>query len=281
MFNEIFKTELKLIDLHLRSLFNTPPDSGTDLPVELHRLYESMAYSVFSEGKRFRPLLSVLTAKALNKEPEQVLPLAAAVELIHTYSLIHDDLPCMDDDDFRRGQPTNHRVFGEAGALLAGDALLTMSFGILAQSPSPRAAQAVALLSEAAGPRGMVGGQVMDVDAQNPGKLLLEDIHKRKTGRLIQVSVEAAGVLCDAPKTQVQALRAYGEQLGLAFQLADDIQDFDPAKPEKVSFASLLGNDETLRLLNETSQKALDALADFSSTADGLREMVRLNRDRV
>ncbi len=124
-----------------------------------------MAYSTFSEGKRFRPLLAVLTAKALNKAPEQVLPLAAAVELIHTYSLIHDDLPCMDDDDFRRGNPTNHRVFGEGMALLAGDALLTMAFGILAQSPSPRAAQAVGLLSEAAGPRGMVGGQVMDIEA--------------------------------------------------------------------------------------------------------------------
>lgn len=277
MFSEIFKSELKLIDLHLRSLFATHPDATP----ELHRLRESMAYSVFSEGKRFRPLLSLLTARALNKTPEQVLPLAAAVELIHTYSLIHDDLPCMDDDDYRRGQPTNHRVFGEANALLAGDALLTMAFGILAQSPSSRAAQAVALLSEAAGPRGMVGGQVMDIEAQSPGKLLLEEIHKRKTGRLIQVSVEAAGVLCEAPLAKVEALRFYGEQLGMAFQLADDIQDFDPEQPEKVSFASLLGNEETLRLLNETSQKALDAIADFPASADGLREMVRLNRERV
>ncbi len=277
MFNEIFKPELKLIDRHLRTLFPSPSEEAP----ELKRLRESMIYSVFSEGKRFRPLLSLLTAKALNKAPEQVLPLAAAVELIHTYSLIHDDLPCMDDDDFRRGQPTNHRVFGEAGALLAGDALLTMSFGILAQSPSPRAAQAVALLSEAAGPRGMVGGQVMDVDATNPGKLLLEDIHKRKTGRLIQVSVEAAGVLCEAPISQVEALRTYGEQLGMAFQLADDIQDFDPASPEKVSFVSLLGNEETLRLLNVASQSALTAISDFPSSADGLREMVRLNRERV
>lgn len=277
MFSEIFKSELKLIDMHLRSLFATSPDATP----ELHRLREGMAYSVFSEGKRFRPLLSVLTAKALNKAPEQVLPLAAAVELIHTYSLIHDDLPCMDDDDFRRGQPTNHRVFGEAGALLAGDALLTMSFGVLAQSPSPKAAQAVALLSEAAGPRGMVGGQVMDVEAVNPGKLLLEEIHRRKTGMLIQVSVEAAGVLCGAPVDQVEALRSYGEHLGMAFQLADDIQDFDPESPEKVSFSTLLGNEETMRLLGETSQKALDALSDFPSSADGLREMVRLNRERV
>jgi geranylgeranyl diphosphate synthase type II len=276
LFSEIFKSELKLIDMHLRSIF------ARHEPVkELDRLWESMTYSVFSEGKRFRPLLSVLTAKALNRPPEQVLPLASAVELIHTYSLIHDDLPCMDDDDFRRGQPTNHRVFGEANALLAGDGLLTMAFGILAQSPSPRAAQAVALLSEAAGPRGMVGGQVMDIEATEPGKLLLEDIHKRKTGRLIQVSVEGAGVLCEAPLQKLEGLRTYGEQLGLAFQLADDIQDFDPEEPEKVSFASLLGNDETLKLLNVTSQKAIDAIAGLDSGADGLREMIRLNRERV
>lgn len=276
MFSEIFKSELKLIDMHLRSLF------ARQEPVkELDRLWESMTYSVFSEGKRFRPLLSVLTAKALDKAPEMVLPLASAIELIHTYSLIHDDLPCMDDDDYRRGQPTNHRVFGEANALLAGDGLLTMAFGILAQSPSPRAAQAVALLSEAAGPRGMVGGQVMDIEATDPGKLLLEDIHKRKTGRLIQVSVEGAGVLCEAPLHKLEGLRIYGEQLGLAFQLADDIQDFDPEEPEKVSFASLLGNDETMRLLNEASQKALDAIAGLDSAADGLREMIRLNRERV
>lgn len=278
MFREIFKSELKLIDLHLRSLIQT--QASTNLP-ELNRFWESMAYSVFSDGKRFRPLLSLLTAKALGKSPEQVLPLAAGVELIHTYSLIHDDLPCMDDDDFRRGRPTNHRVFGEAGALLAGDALLTLAFGVLAQSPSPRAATAVALLSEAAGPRGMVGGQALDIEAQNPTLTLLEEIHQRKTGRLIQVSVEAAGVLCEADLNQVEALRLYGEQLGLAFQLADDIQDFDSESPEKVSYASLLGNEETLRLLNEASQKALEALNDFSSSADGLREMVRLNRERV
>jgi len=277
LFNEIFKSELKLIDMHLRTVVTS---ANVKLP-ELNRFWESMAYSVFSEGKRFRPLLSLLTARALERTPEQVLPLAAAVELIHTYSLIHDDLPCMDDDDFRRGRPTNHRVFGEAGALLAGDALLTMAFGVLAQSPSPRAATAVALLSEAAGPRGMVGGQALDIEAQNPGKLLLEEIHQRKTGRLIQVSVEAAGVLCDADLDQVESLRSYGEQLGLAFQLADDIQDFDPERPEKVSFASLLGNEETMRLLIDASTKALDALSDFSSSADGLREMVRLNRDRV
>ncbi len=278
MFNQVFKAELDLIDVHLRAI--TRFQALETLP-ELGRFSESLTYSLFSDGKRFRPLLAVLTARALDKAPEQVLPLASAVELIHTYSLIHDDLPCMDNDDLRRGRPTNHKVFGEAGALLAGDALLTMAFGILAQSPSPRAATAVALLSEAAGPRGMVGGQALDIEARKPTLELLKEIHQRKTGRLIQVAVEAAAVLCEAGTHQVQALRTYGELLGLGFQLADDLQDFDTDKPEKVSYVSTLGFPETIRMLEETSDKALASLSDFGNSADGLRKMIRLNRDRV
>lgn len=277
MFNETFKSELELIDVHLRTVMR---HSDKEVP-QLERFWQSLNYSLFSEGKRFRPLLSVLTAKALGKPPEQVLPLAAAVELIHTYSLIHDDLPCMDNDDERRGRPTNHKVYGEAGALLAGDGLLTMAFGILAQSPRPTAATAVALLSIAAGPRGMVGGQALDIEAQKPNLELLKEIHERKTGALIRVSVEAAAVLCEAGVQKIQALRSYGEQLGMAFQLADDLQDFDPESPEKVSFASALGVTETLRHLETASDKALSALADFPDSARGLREMVRLNRERV
>lgn len=278
MFAEVFKSELELIDMHLRSIMRY--QAHEELPA-LERFWESLNYSLFSEGKRFRPLLSVLTAKALVRPPEQVLPLAAAVELIHTYSLIHDDLPCMDNDDFRRGKPTNHKMFGEAAALLAGDGLLTLAFGVLAQSPSPGAAAAVALLSEAAGPRGMVGGQALDVAATHPDADLLREIHARKTGRLIRVSVEGAAVLCQASVPEVYALGQFGENLGFAFQLADDLQDFDPEKPEKVNFATQLGYAETLRLLEETSQAALDTLKDFPDQADGLREMIRLNRERV
>lgn len=278
MFSQMFKSELDLIDTHLRAVMNV--NARQELP-QLGRFAESLRYSLFSDGKRFRPLLSVLTAKALDKRPEQVLPLAAAVELIHTYSLIHDDLPCMDNDDLRRGKPTNHKVYGEAGALLAGDALLTMAFGILATSPSPKAATAVALLSDAAGPHGMVGGQALDVEAQKPTLELLKEIHLRKTGRLIQVSVEAAALLCEATTHQIAALRTYGDLLGLAFQLADDLQDFDTDRPEKVSYASTIGVPETIRLLVETSDKALSALSDFGNSAEGLRQMIRLNRDRV
>jgi geranylgeranyl diphosphate synthase type II len=156
-----------------------------------------------------------------------------------------------------------------------------MAFGVLAQSISRHAARAVALLSEAAGPIGMVGGQALDIEAQKPTLELLKEIHKRKTGRLIQVSVEAAAVLCEASNSQLQALRTYGEQLGLAFQLADDLQDFDSESPEKVSFASAMGVPETIRYLEESSDLALKAIADFGPQAEDLRQMIRLNRDRV
>jgi geranylgeranyl diphosphate synthase type II len=278
MFHGLYKSELDLIEIHLRSVMEY---QAHDRLPPLERFFDSLTYSLFSDGKRFRPLLSVLTAKALGKPPETVLPLAAAVELIHTYSLIHDDLPCMDDDDVRRGRPTNHKIFGEAGALLAGDGLLTLAFGVLAQSPSPAAASVVAMLSDAAGPRGMVGGQALDIDALSPNLDLLKEIHARKTGRLIKVSVEGAAVLCQANAKQVAALATFGEELGLAFQLADDVQDYSADKPEKVSFASTLGIAETMRHLEEASQDALAAIAEFPAGADGLREMIRLNRERV
>lgn len=278
MFHGLYKSELDLIDVHLRSVMRFQAHSGL---AQLEHFYDSLTYSLFSDGKRFRPLLSVLTAKALGRPPEQVLPMAAAVELIHTYSLIHDDLPCMDNDDLRRGRPTNHKIFGESGALLAGDGLLTLAFGVLAQAPSPAAAQACALLSEAAGPRGMVGGQALDIEADKPGLELLKEIHARKTGRLIRVAVQGAAVLCQATPGQIEALTTFGEELGLAFQLADDLQDFNPEKPEKVNFASTLGLAETIRHLEESSQDALAAIAELPASADGLREMIRLNRERV
>lgn len=274
-FQAQFKPQLELIGKHLRILMASCP-----MP-ELERFWQGMGYSLFSEGKRFRPLLAVLTAEALGRPPEATLTLASAVELIHTYSLIHDDLPCMDNDDLRRGIPTNHKKFGEAGALLAGDALLTMAFGVLAQAPSPHAAQAVALLSQAAGPVGMVGGQVLDIEASQPNINLLTEIHQRKTGALIRVSVEGAAVLCGAEIAQIAALKAYGGHLGLAFQLADDLQDYTADHPEKVNFVTLLGVRETIRRLESSSQEAMAALADFGAGAEGLRQMVAFNRDRV
>lgn len=272
-----FKSELELLETYFRTIFQE--EVGCPLP-QLERFWQSMAYSVFSEGKRFRPLLALLTAQALKRPPEHTLALAGAVELIHTYSLIHDDLPCMDNDDLRRGRPTNHKVYGEAGALLAGDALLTMAFGVLAQAPSPSAACAVALLANAAGPIGMVGGQALDIETQKPDEALLKEIHQRKTGALIRVSVEAAAVLCGADASACASLRSYGEHLGFAFQLADDLQDFDEHEPEKISFATLLGVTETLKRLEQASQDALAALEAFPE-AHGLKRMVHINRERV
>lgn len=278
MFDTLFKSELSLIENHLQSLLtlrSPVPHSA------LSRFWECMNYSLLSPGKRFRPLLSLLTARSLDRPLEHALPMAAAVELVHTYSLVHDDLPCMDNDDMRRGKPTNHKVYGEAQALLAGDALLTMAFGALGESQSGDLRKALALLAEAAGAAGMVGGQVLDIESLKPDRERLAEIHKRKTGALIRVSVEGAAALVGALPEQLTELRAYGEKLGLAFQLADDLQDYIPDKPEKINYAALIGVDETKNLLKKTSDGAIEDLRNFDESADGLRQMVRFNLERI
>jgi geranylgeranyl diphosphate synthase type II len=278
MFANLFKTELEMIERHLRSVLS---ELAPVPHPALQKFWEGMNYSLLSEGKRFRPLLSLLTAKSLGKPLESALPMAAAVELIHTYSLIHDDLPSMDNDDLRRGRPTNHKVYGEAQALLAGDGLLTLAFSCLAQSKSEGLRSALRLLAEAAGPIGMVGGQVLDIASTNPDEMTLAEIHKRKTGALIRVSVEGTAALLHSLREQQAELSHYGEKLGLAFQLADDLQDFNPDKPEKINYASRMGVDSTKKFLEKTSAEALQTLEKFDETADGLRQMVRFNLERV
>ncbi|MGE0526911.1 MAG: polyprenyl synthetase family protein [Bdellovibrionales bacterium] len=278
MFDTLFKEELDAIHLHLRLVLSTYAACPLS---ELELFWECMEYSLFSEGKRFRPLLSMLTAKALEHPAEAVLPLAAAVELVHTYSLIHDDLPAMDNDDIRRGRPTNHKVYGEMRALLAGDALLTLAFGVLAQARSAPAARVVHMLSDAAGPRGMVGGQVLDMAAERPRLELLKEIHARKTGALIRVAVAGAAVLCGVPSDVEMRFSRFGEELGMAFQLADDLQDYNPAHPEKVSFVTTLGPEATRAHLAQASARALAELESLPPSAEGLRRMIRLNQERV
>ena len=273
-FSQSFPRELDIIESYLREQLGTPP-----IPA-LAPLWESLKYSLFSGGKRFRPLLSLLTATALGREVADVLPLAAAVELIHTYSLVHDDLPCMDNDDLRRGRPTSHKVYGEAGALLAGDALLTQAFAALARSESPNLGRVLSMLSAAAGASGMVGGQVLDVACTAPDTELLHEIHRRKTGALIASSVSGAAILAGASEKLTSELSAYGEALGFAFQLADDIQDHNPDKLEKVSFTTRLGLEETKSELQKASDRALRHLKAIPK-ADGLRLMVELNLERV
>lgn len=195
-------------------------------------LKDSMNYSLQSGGKRIRPLLIFATLDAFKKDWQIGLPVACAVEMIHTYSLIHDDLPCMDDDDLRRGKPTNHKVFGEAIAVLAGDALLTYSFQIISQAPSANISdqQKLAIiyeLAKAAGPEGMVGGQAADMEAENKEITLqqLEYIHKNKTGKLLSFCIRAGAILANADQVIQEKLAEFAYHIGLAFQIRDDILD--------------------------------------------------------
>lgn len=258
-------------------------DGWTDVPGILR---ESMAYSLFAGGKRLRPALALGAAEIIGKSDDVALPAACALEMIHTYSLIHDDLPSMDDDDLRRGKPTNHVVYGEAIAILAGDGLLTMAFDILAKTGN---AAAVAELAQAAGVWGMVGGQVVDLESENQQLTLdaLQQIHAMKTGALIRGAVRLGALLAGAPADSLAALTRYGERIGLAFQIADDILDVtgDQAligKPvgsdeanQKSTYPALLGLDESQRLAQSAVADAIDALQPFGSEAETFRLLAR------
>lgn len=228
-------------------------------------LEESKKYSFFSGGKRFRPFLSFLTAQSLNINWEDIFPILLATELVHTYSLIHDDLPCMDNDDFRRGQPTNHKKFGEDIALLAGDALLTDAFGVLVELKKTKPETILNIIKEfsrATGSHGMVSGQTWDMKA---GKDItienLYKIHHLKTGQLIQISVMAVALYAELSKDQVQLFKEFGMNLGLAFQIKDDLLDRTDNAQDTKSFPFIIGEEKTLTELNTVTQKAQDALA--------------------
>ncbi len=250
------------------------------------RLVDVVRYSLLQKGsKRFRPCLALLAGETCGLHPSEILPFAAAVEMVHTYSLIHDDLPCLDNDDFRRGQPTSHRVFGEALALLGGDVLLTEAFQLISShySETPKTALTlISLLSKAAGFRGMVGGQMMDISAQTASfdleALIL--LHQMKTGRLIAVATQGAGVLANLPLAEQTALSHFGEQLGLAFQVADDLLDYDVHSPEKQGLPYLVGIERTQKLLEEIHTQALSHLALFGERAESLRQLLYFNSFR-
>ncbi|RBW70611.1 polyprenyl synthetase family protein [Bacillus taeanensis] len=242
-------------------------------------LKEAMLYSVYAGGKRLRPILLLAAMQAFRKDDEAGLPVACAVEMVHTYSLIHDDLPCMDDDDLRRGKPTNHKMFGEAMAVLAGDALLTNSFGIIANINHPFVTSEMKVelikgLSDAAGAEGMVGGQVADMEGEEKNLQLqeLEYIHQHKTGNMIRYSVIAGAVLAQATKEQLQHLEVFADHLGLAFQIQDDILDIEGdeaviGKPvgsdennQKSTYPKLLTLDGAKKKLNYHIAAAKEAL---------------------
>ncbi|MFC7440967.1 polyprenyl synthetase family protein [Laceyella putida] len=243
-------------------------------------LKEAMRYSLLAGGKRLRPVLVLATVEALGGDSHKALPFACAIEMIHTYSLIHDDLPAMDDDDVRRGKPTNHRVYGEAQAILAGDALLTEAFGLMAQGAketglSPDVALTlIAEGSRAAGAKGMVGGQVDDLLSENQQITLaeLESIHQRKTGDLIAFSVRAGALVGGADEACLASLTHYAYRLGLAFQIQDDILDVvgdsqligkpvgsDEAN-HKATFPALIGLEKSRQRLLEMTDQAKNAL---------------------
>ena len=266
--------------------------SGLDTP---ENLKSAMGYSLEAGGKRLRPLLVLAVLRAFGKDPLIGLDTACAIEMIHTYSLIHDDLPSMDDDDLRRGKPTNHKVFGEATAILAGDGLLTLAFGVIANQEQARLNPSVALelvaeLSKAAGAEGMVGGQVADMEGEQRDLALseLEYIHVHKTGKLLSYSILAGAILAGADEQEKKSLREYAYHLGLAFQIRDDILDIEGneskiGKPigsdetnHKSTYPALLSLDGAKEKLNAHVNLANEALMNTSFQQDILAEMLEL-----
>jgi len=232
------------------------------------RLFEAMRYAVVGRGKRFRPLLLLAAGGAFGTPREALLPYACAIELIHNYSLVHDDLPSMDNDDFRRGKPSCHKAFGEGLAVLAGDGLLSLAFEVIAGAPSPRGngerkEQAFLEIAAAAGVRGMIKGQWMDISlsrGEADGNVYT-DLVGRKTGALITASVKAGALLAGAPPGGVEAAGAYGESVGLAFQLRDDLADSGTTgSPSGLDAVTIFGRDGARARLDECLKKALAAL---------------------
>ncbi len=284
------------VDQALAGYLPVSTDPGAACPP---RLVEAMRHSLLGGGKRLRPVLALLATEACGADPGLALPAACALEMVHTYSLIHDDLPCMDDDDLRRGQPTCHKVFGEATALLAGDSLLTLAFEVLARDIQPRsvAAECVLALAEAAGPSGMAGGQMADLQAEDRTDITLEGleaIHRRKTGALLRASLKIGGIIGGADPSKLQALDAYGHAVGLAFQIVDDLLDVQGDEVKlgkrvnkdqglgKWTYPGLLGLEGSRRRARELADEAVEALAGFGGRGDRLRALALdlLERDR-
>jgi geranylgeranyl diphosphate synthase, type II len=257
------------------------------------RLYESMRYSLLGGGKRIRPILTIAAAQAIGYDRDAMLPFATSLEFVHTYSLIHDDLPAMDDDDYRRGRLTNHKVFGDGMAILAGDGLLTMAFELCSRSDGTSefsAAQQIAIVRELAqgsGHQGMVGGQVMDIQAEKQEIDLahLQKIHSFKTGRLIRAAVRIGSIIGQATPQQMQCLTDYSEDIGLAFQIADDVLDMVGTREElgkdtgtderrgKQTYPSFFGVEGAKQLGEECVQRAIARLNAFDKRADPLRHI--------
>jgi geranylgeranyl diphosphate synthase type II len=280
-------TQSRLIDSFLEHYFKEKSEPAL--------LQEAMMYSLFAGGKRLRPILALASYEACGGNAEEIVSYAATLELLHTYSLIHDDLPSMDNDDLRRGRPTNHKVYGEAIAILAGDALLTEAFKILSAPPRSDSIQhknilkVIQEISAAAGVNGMVAGQVQDLlsESKQPDRKMLEFIHMHKTAALIRASVKIGPILYDSSRDVHTALTRYGNSVGLAFQIIDDILDIegnpeDLGKPvgsderiNKMTYPRVYGMEQSREIARQLITDAVSSLGMFSSEADPLREIAR------
>ncbi len=277
-----------VVDEALHEYFPQPEGLASDM-------IEAMRYSLFAGGKRLRPILCLAGAEAVDGSATDVLPVACSLELIHTYSLIHDDLPAMDDDALRRGKPTNHKVFGEAIALLAGDGLLTEAFHLLtaeelAARISPHVIlKVIRMIAGAAGYDGMVGGQTVDIqwEGKTADLPIVEYIHTHKTGAMITVSVTSGALLAGGSGWQLQCISDYGEKIGLAFQIADDILDIEgdsiamgktagaDNQKEKTTYPGVLGLEESRKIQSELVKAAIQSLKKFDQRAEPLRQIAQ------
>ena len=293
---EILADARRVVDDALSRFLPSTDDPFAPCPP---RLAEAMRYSLLAGGKRLRPILAMLAAEACGADPAGAIPAACAVEMIHTYSLIHDDLPAMDDDDLRRGRPTCHKAFDEATAILAGDGLLTLAFETIVRytHPPEAAARCVRILAEAAGPEGMVGGQMADLQAEGrtDGTLsALESIHRRKTGALLRAPLRMGAAVAGASQAETDALDQYGRAVGLAFQIVDDLLDVqgdEAAMGKRVrkdsdlgkwTYPGLLGIEGSRLKARQLADEAIAALRPFGDRGAKLKALARdlLERDR-
>lgn len=263
-------------------------------------IYKAMKYSLMAGGKRLRPVLALAVCEMLRGDRNEVLPYACAIEMIHTYSLIHDDLPAMDNDDYRRGIPTNHKVFGDALAILAGDALLNKAFELMLSHTVTNTdmlkvkLEAMQVIAQSAGAEGMIRGQVVDLESEGSAipKETLEFMHRCKTGALIKAPVLASALLGGASENEYKQLLKYAENIGLAFQIKDDIMDVtgsmdqmgkaagSDAASNKSTYVTLFGLDEAQELLNRAVNTAVNALDCFGEKAEFLKALAIFIKDR-
>lgn len=285
-FEELYKTYQTQVEKKLPEYIRASNNSES--------LMKAMEYSLMLGGKRIRPVLALATCELLHKPASQVLPAACALEMIHTYSLIHDDLPSMDDDDLRRGKPTNHKVFGEAIAILAGDGLLTEAFTCLSDPlwhlSDHQKIRVIHCIAEAAGAKGMVAGQVLDLEHEGKdcNEQQLENIHLHKTGKLILASILAGGHAASADSNQLKILDEFGRKIGLAFQIADDILDITQTteklgknaksdlKKNKSTYPSLIGLEASKQKAEKLLKESIDLISTFGDRSQFLKELATL-----